>query len=70
MYVKSLVNKWSISLLSVGLQELLDKAGGFAAFGVYLAEDFFFAKTVQVIMSELVWSRYELIIYNYFAGKL
>ena len=29
-------------------KEVLDKAGGFAAFGIYLAEDFFFAKTMQV----------------------
>lgn len=28
-------------------KDLLDKAGGFPAFGCYLAEDFFFAKTVQ-----------------------
>jgi len=28
-------------------KEVLDKAGGFAAFGIYLAEDFFFAKTMQ-----------------------
>ena len=28
-------------------KDLLDKAGGFPAFGCYLAEDFFFAKTIQ-----------------------
>ena len=30
------------------ISELLDKAGGFPAFGCYLAEDFFFAKSIQV----------------------
>ena len=29
-------------------KELLDKAGGFEAFGCYLAEDFFFAKCITV----------------------
>ena len=29
-------------------KELLDKAGGFQAFGRYLAEDFFFAKYITV----------------------
>ena len=30
-------------------KDLLQKAGGFQAFGCYLAEDFFFAKSIQVI---------------------
>ena len=30
-------------------KELLDNKGGFEAFGCYLAEDFFFAKAVQVL---------------------
>ena len=29
-------------------KDLLDKAGGFQAFGCYLAEDFFFAKYITV----------------------
>ena len=29
-------------------KDLLDKAGGFQAFGCYLAEDFFFAKCITV----------------------
>ena len=29
-------------------KELLDNAGGFQAFGCYLAEDFFFAKAILV----------------------
>jgi hypothetical protein len=32
-------------------RDALDKAGGFPAFGCYLAEDFFFAKSIQVISS-------------------
>lgn len=31
-------------------KDLLDKAGGFQAFGCYLAEDFFFAKYITVIV--------------------
>ena len=31
-------------------KELLDNKGGFEAFGCYLAEDFFFAQAVQVLI--------------------
>jgi hypothetical protein len=35
-------------------RHLLDKAGGFPAFGCYLAEDFFFAKSIQVSNGSII----------------
>ena len=37
-----------IGMSALMRKELLDKAGGFEAFGCYLAEDFFFAKCITV----------------------
>lgn len=37
-------------------KNLLDKAGGFQAFGCYLAEDFFFAKHITVGSSAIFFS--------------
>ena len=34
-------------------KELLDNRGGFDAYGCYLAEDYFFAKSIQVVLSSL-----------------
>jgi len=40
-------------------KELLDKAGGFEAFGCYLAEDFFFAKCITVRQSHDLVNRWK-----------
>lgn len=57
-------------------RSLLEKAGGFSAFGCYLAEDYFFAKTIQeqgyslVISSQPAWQNAAICSITYFQNRI